>query len=279
MTKRVCALALLVACSSTPGARVPIVIGSAAVAVDTRTQTTRTGEAAVGDWIMDLLVEESNKLGKQVDVGLMNAGAIRGGLIDPKTFKFLTDDGKLGKIYPAGPLTDVDVEGWYPFHDDYTFETLTGTQLKSVLERGVSELPPDLRNDLGGPFIQVSGVRYTADCSGAVQQLNSAMNAISSEGSRIVKLQVGAKVIYDAANGIDLLASSTVRVAVNSFIVKGLDGHISLGGGTNVDTITYAELGFGQKMKDKVKATSPIAMMTDGRIVIVGDCNQPLTFP
>ncbi len=276
-------MVVLALCACAPKEEPPTtngtVIGRTEVEIDTRMITTRVGEAAVGDFMMDLLREEMNAQGKAVDIAIINAGAIRGGEVDAATFAFKTNEAKLGQLYPAGDLTDLDVQGWYPFHDDTALVTITGTQLKSILERGVMDLPPDLRNDKGGQLLQVSGLKYRADCAGQRQQLNADGSMVVTDGSRINLIQVGSKVIYDSAQSVDLLASTSVRVVGNSFIAAGLDGHLALKQGTNPETLKFDDYNFAQKLVAKVKASSPIAPVKDGRIAIVGNCGQPLTQP
>jgi 2',3'-cyclic-nucleotide 2'-phosphodiesterase (5'-nucleotidase family) len=254
------------------------VIGMTTVAIDTKMVTTRVGEAAIGDWMMDTLLSESKKVDATIDAAVANAGAIRGGAVDPMTFMFLNNDGKLGKVYPAGNLTDLDVAGWFPFNDDHEVMDINGTELKSVLERSANALPPDLRNDKGGEFLQVAGIKYTIDCSGTTQKLTTDAMAVMTEGTRVTKIEVGGTVIYDEANAVDDLGNAMVRVVMNNFISQGLDGHIGFKTGANKATLARTSFDFVKKMQDKIKA-APIAPAKDGRITIVGDCGQPLTTP
>jgi 5'-nucleotidase len=269
---------LLIACDSSSGP-VGVVVGKTTVQIDTREISSRVGEIAIGDWMSDLLKRKMGALGNTVDVALINAGAIRGGTIDTKTGKYTTADGKVGHLYLPGNLTDLDIEGWFPFHDDHTIVTITGTQLKSILERGVSQLPPDLKNGEAGNFLQVSGLRFTVDCSGTRQQLDAMSTMIVTEGTRISHLEVNGAVVWDPASSVDKLAATTLNVVVNSFVASGGDGHLAFKTGTVVQMIPYASFNFAQAMVDEVKATTPIAPVADGRIQIVGSCGQPLTQP
>src|SRR5262249_44296617 len=141
------------------------VVGATAVDIDTRMATVRVGEAAIGDYVTDVLRAAVDREGFAVALALTNAGSIRGGRVEPGDVP-VTIDAKLGRIYPAGPLTDFEIEGWMPFHDDQLVETVSGTQLKSALERGAAQLPPDLLADGGTAFLQLSGGSYTIDCAG-----------------------------------------------------------------------------------------------------------------
>jgi 5'-nucleotidase, C-terminal domain len=259
-----------------------IVIGSTSVELDTRRDVVRTSESAVSDFMMDTLLAGMTAAGHPVDVAFTNAGAIRGGTVDENGIP-TTDEAKVGKIYPVGPLTDLDVAGWYPLNKDSAVMPLTGTELRSALERGVSLLPPDTRNDKGGPFLQVAGVKITVDCAGTAQKIDAPADPkqtqIVAEGTRVVKIELDgpAGVIYDVANGIDKLASTTVNVATNLYITQaGNSGQVALWNAQNKTTVLSTEFDFVAHLQNAVKSQSPIAPMKDGRINIIGTCGMPL---
>jgi 2',3'-cyclic-nucleotide 2'-phosphodiesterase (5'-nucleotidase family) len=267
---------------STGQSSAAIVIGATSVELDTRRDVVRTSESAVADFMMDTLLATMTAAGHSVDVAFTNAGAIRGGTVDENGVP-TTDEAKVGKIYPAGPLTDLDVAGWYPLNKDSVVVALTGTELRSALERGVSLLPPDTRNDKGGPFLQVAGLKYTVDCAGTPQKLDSPtdpkLTQIVAEGTRVVKIELdgAAGVIYDVANGIDNLASTTVNIATNLYVTQaGNSGQVALWNAPNKTTILSTELDFVEHLQNAVKSQSPIAPHKDGRINIIGTCGMPL---
>jgi len=216
--------------------------------------------------------------GESPTLALLNSGAIRGGRTTRDSVP-VDIDAKLGRVYPAGPLTDVDVEGWMPFPDDHVVITVTGAELRSALERGAAQLPPDLMLDGGGPLLQLSGGAYTIDCAGMVQLIDPAHGAIVREGTRVVRLALGGRVIYDPAAGVDELATTEVRLVVNGFVASGFDGHLALTQGRDVDDIPFDEFSIADALVARVAATSPIAPRTEGRVTVVGDCGQPLTTP
>src|SRR4051794_21331873 len=111
--------------SSTPaeqGAK----IGSTTVSIDTREITTHVGELAAGVLMCEVRQRKPAGMGRAVEVARVNAGSIRGGAF--QTGAFASQEAKIGKVYPAGDLTDLDVAGWFPFTDDHAIYTLTGTQ-------------------------------------------------------------------------------------------------------------------------------------------------------
>ena len=254
------------------------VIGSTTVAIDTRMTTVRVGESAIGDFMTDTLAATVRAMGYEVALALVNAGAIRGGNLAPGALP-VTIDAKLGKIYPAGALTDDDVRGWFPFRDDTVVLTVTGAGLKSALERGAAELPPDLLDDDGGPLLSLSGGSYTIDCAGQVQIIDDDQNIVLREGTRITRLEVGGVVLWDRDAGVDLLDQTRVQLTVNDFVAEGLDGHAALARAPEEARIPFSQLDFRDALVAAVAASSPIAPALASRITIVGGCGAPLTVP
>jgi hypothetical protein len=167
------------------------------------------------------------------------------------------------------------VLGFYPFEDDTVVVTLAADDLKSALERSASVLPPDLRQDEGGAFLQAAGMSYAIDCSGDALLLTPDGKAVQTEGTRIVRIEVAGRVLLDTDAGIDALAGSTVRLVLTSFLTSGLDGHIGFQRGKDAVTIPIPVFDFAQALKMHVELTSPIAPAADGRIEIRGDCGMP----
>lgn len=258
------------------------VIGSTSVEIDTRVVTTHVGEAAVGSYMSDVFKDALADSGHPVDVAILNAGAIRGGEWDTENFAPKSADAAMGKLYPVGDLTDVDVAGWLPFRNDTVIMSVTGEQLRSVLERGVSSLPPDLAQEQGGWLLQVSdGLKYSVTCENQRQELNAEGAAIATPGSRVTKIEFKGTVIYDVAGSVDNLASATATVGVNSFIAGGFDGHVAFSAIPEADktVIPFADLDHIAEVRKDIEASSPIAPATSGRITVIGACGVPATQP
>jgi 5'-nucleotidase / UDP-sugar diphosphatase len=127
-------------------------IAVTAVALDSRTGTVRTREAAIGD-----LVADAMRASTHADAAVTNGGGIRG-----------------GKIYPPGSaLTAGDILVELPFDNRVLIIDITGAELVRALENGLSQLPTP-----SGRFPQVSGLTIEADPS-------------RPAGDRILSIKVG----------------------------------------------------------------------------------------
>lgn len=155
------------------------VVGTAAGPA-TRT-TTAAGESSLGDLIADAQAHETG-----AQVALMNPGGIRADL-------------------KAGQLTFGDLFAVQPFDNGLVKMTLTGAQLKAVLEQ---QFPA-----AGDKILQVSGIRETYDKTRA-------------EGDRITSLTL--------ADGTAIDPAASYAVACNSFLATGGDGFTVFKAGTGV---------------------------------------------
>jgi 5'-nucleotidase len=157
------------------------VVGTAIEPIDARDFVSRRGESPIGD-----LVTDAMRSGTGADVALLNAGTLR-----------------LDDVIAAGPVSSYTLESLFLFADEARVVTfpLSGARLRELLEHGVAE------GSVGaGPFLQVSGVRFTWDPS-------------KPSGSRIVGDVVGAA-------GRPIRATDTVRVAFDVYpACEGGDGY------------------------------------------------------
>jgi 2',3'-cyclic-nucleotide 2'-phosphodiesterase (5'-nucleotidase family) len=118
----------------------------------------------------------------RADAAVMNGGGIRA-----------------GKIYPVGSsITRRDVLAELPFNNRVLAVEMSGRDLRSAIENGLSQLP-----NASGRFPQVAGMRIEAEIG-------------RPAGSRVVAIEVGGAPLDDAR---------TYRVATNDFIGRGGDGY------------------------------------------------------
>lgn len=225
------------------------VVGSVTVDLDVSKLAVRSRETLVSNLIADAIHADL----PDVQVCLVNGGNLR---FDPTA--------RPTGLYPAGTWTEATVAELLPFDFEpspsQVEETITGAQLKSVLERSVANLqdvapPPTDFAQLKGWFLSGCGVRYTADLSQQAQILDASLTHIVTEGQRIVDLEVGGAP-YDPA--------ATYRVSGTEYMMAGMDGHVALLSGTDkiVLGMTSADM-----LVDYL-AKGPATPALDGRIVI-----------
>ncbi len=125
-------------------------LATTAVALDSRSTTVRTGEAAIGNLIADAM-----RASAKADVALMNGGGIRA-----------------GKVYPPGTaLTRRDVLAELPFGNRVVTIALSGHDLRRAMENALSMLP-----NASGRFLQVSGLTMAADPNRPAGNRTTAIN-------------------------------------------------------------------------------------------------------
>lgn len=112
-----------------------VVIGVTRTELDSRRDTVRAHEAAIGNLIADAMRAQV-----EADAAITNGGGIRA-----------------NKVYEAGTrLTRKDVVTELPFGNVVMLLALTGAQIRAALENGVSQVA-----EKGGRFPQVSNIRFT----------------------------------------------------------------------------------------------------------------------
>lgn len=156
------------------------------------------GESALGDVIADAQLAQTagDGVGKAV-VALMNSGGIRADLLATQ----ISGGEQIGEI-TYGEAFNVQ-----PFYNTLVTMTLTGSQLKTVLEQQwLGQVSPR--------FLQVSqGFAYSYDDS-------------QPAGSKVVAGSI-------TINGVPVLPDQSYRVTVNSFMAGGGDNYLELKNGTD----------------------------------------------
>jgi len=185
------------------------------------------GESALGDVIADsqLAATRSAATGNAV-IALMNPGGIRADLPDSTNVK------------PDNSVNFGDAFTVQPFGNTLTTVTLTGAQLKAVLEQ-------QFDNPTAGSnrVLQVSaGLTYT-------------WTAAAATGSRVSDLKL---------SGTDISPTGTYRVTVNSFLADGGDGFTVLKDGT--DRLVQPNLSDVDAFQAYLKANTPVAPGPQNRI-------------
>lgn len=196
----------------------------------------RTCESLVGDVTTDAL---RTRYG--TDFAITNSGGLRANLTCPPA------GGGSGFCSPYTPppyqITRGQVLSVLPFGNVAVTLSVSGAELKTMLENGISRMPA-----VDGRFPQVSGLCFTYDIS-------------SPAGSRVT----GA--VRQAADGsctgaaVDLTAASTYTIAENDFMANGGDGYPNF-----ASRMVTREI-LDQVLADHIAANSPISPAIQGRIV------------
>ncbi|HZP27404.1 MAG TPA: 5'-nucleotidase C-terminal domain-containing protein, partial [Acidimicrobiia bacterium] len=198
----------------------------------------RTCESLVGDVVTDAMRTRYAPIG--VEFAITNSGGLRADLTCPTTDN--PSDFCPAYTPPPYPITRGQVLTVLPFGNVVVTLRVSGAELKTMLENGVSRMPA-----VDGRFPQVSGLCFTYDISAPV-------------GSRVT----GA--VRQAADGsctgaaVDLTAASTYTIAENDFMASGGDGYpVFTSRATTQDTMD-------QVTADYVAASSPISPAIQGRV-------------
>jgi len=185
--------------------------------VPARTASSPGGESNLGDVITDAMNRRADELeGGAVNFAFTNSGGIRSDIL-------------------AGEITRGEVIEAFPFQNTLATVTLTGAQVRQVLEQGASG---------AHGMIQVSGLRFGYNPSLPV-------------GSRVTSVTV-------AATGQPLDLAATYRVVTNDFMYNGGDEYVTFKQGTN-PVIYSAEL-LSDTLVAYFRAASPFTQQIEGRI-------------
>jgi len=136
-----------------------VVIGETGTPLDARNQVVRQQEAALGNFIADVM-----RAAVRADVAITNGGGIR-----------------TNALFPAGPIRRRDVFAWLPFGNVVVKVAVRGAVIRAALENGVSQW-----QQLGGRFPQVSGLSY-------------AFNPDRPVGARVLEVKVAGQPLDDGA--------------------------------------------------------------------------------
>ncbi len=196
----------------------------------------RLCESLIGDLTTDAMRKTYN-----TDFALSNSGGLRADLTCPTTD--VSGDFCPAFTAPPYPITRGQVLSVLPFGNVAFTVSITGAELKTSLENGVSAMPA-----ANGRFPQVSGLCFTYDIS-------------LPAGSRVLSA------VRQAADGsctgaaIDLTSASTYTITQNDFTATGGDGY------PNVYSRGTTQNILDQVLADYIAANTPLSPVLQGRIV------------
>ena len=178
------------------------VIGSFERPIDTRNKVLRSGEAPIGNFVTDSMRAKAG-----TDVALINSGGIRGNI-----------------VYPAGEFSERRLTDLLPFGDRIFVLTLTGRELRWVLEVSASALMAEKGDNYdpserlhNGSFLQVSGIRVVYDLSSPPTLMKD--DRVMTLGSRLKSL-----LVLKEGDWAEAEDDKTYTVAVTGWMVNGGDG-------------------------------------------------------
>ena len=161
------------------------------------TQEARGAESTLGNFVADVQLDQTQVRFPDTDIAFMNPGGLRANMNYAST----------GEEDPDGNVTYAEAAGVQPFANTLVTMTLTGAQVKTVLEE---QWQPATASR---PFLKLGvskGLTYITDYTAA-------------SGSRITNLEF---------NGAPVAPAAEYRVVVNSFLASGGDNFLTLAQGT-----------------------------------------------
>jgi 2',3'-cyclic-nucleotide 2'-phosphodiesterase (5'-nucleotidase family) len=190
----------------------------------------RLCESLVGNIVTDAMRTQFTPLG--VEFAITNSGGLRADLTCPETDS--PDDFCPAYTPPPYPITRGQVLAVLPFGNTVSTVEVSGAELKTMLENGVSQMPA-----ANGRFPQVSGLCFTYDIA-------------LPAGSRVTS------VVRANADGtctgtpVDLSPTAMYHVAINDFMAAGGDGY------PNVASRAHSQDLMDQVAADYIAASTPL---------------------
>jgi 2',3'-cyclic-nucleotide 2'-phosphodiesterase (5'-nucleotidase family) len=185
--------------------------------VKTTKPEVRTKNNAIGQLVAEAYYRAFDRepLKDRPDLGLENAGAIRAeGICE------------LREVLKKGPVKRKHLREVLPFDDTIVNVKVTHRQLKGILEHAVAAFIASGQANPSGAFLQIHGGEVDVDCSQQAETIRSD-GTRDREGKRVTRISIGrrdgSRVEVPLNPPSD---TATVRVAINSFLLKGGDNFV-----------------------------------------------------
>ncbi|WP_199336738.1 5'-nucleotidase C-terminal domain-containing protein [Oscillatoria sp. FACHB-1407] len=211
------------------------ITGRAPVFLNGTRSDVRTQETNLGNLTADANLFYVRQVDPTTVISLKNGGGIRDnigtvaaapGATDPNDVDRLpTQPNPLAPNKREGDVSQLDIENSLRFNNGLSLITLTATQLKEVLEHGVSGVRPGATP---GAFPQISGISFSFDPNGTAQVL-ATDGTVTTPGTRVRSIAV-----TDAnGNFVDVVAQNGQIVGNpnRTFRVVALDFLLGTGAG------------------------------------------------
>lgn len=220
------------------------VIGSDSVAYSKDQDDSPFGECQLGNWMADVV---KNKVG--ADVGIVNNGGIR---LSPVS---------------AGDITVGTIFNLMPFDNTVTTVTMTGKQLKTVIEQGIA--------DTTGKGLQVSGIKITYDSS-----KQSYVKAVKDSDGKVITPEIpGQRVtsIMREKDGTAIKDNDVIKVAAPDFVVTGGDNFTEFTLPEIAKTYNDTHILVRDALIDDVRANKKITVQLNDRLKNIQQSNSGTT--
>jgi 2',3'-cyclic-nucleotide 2'-phosphodiesterase (5'-nucleotidase family) len=202
------------------------VFGKTSVFLEGRRAAVRNQETNFGNMTADANLWYAKLYDTTAQISLKNGGGIRSEIGEVVAAPGSTS---LASLEPpkantsanrkAGEVSQLAIETALKFNNKLWVFDVTATQLKSLLEHGVSSAP----GSSPGRFPQVGGLTFSYDSTKTAQVLDSSF-AVTTAGERIRSLKVGSDVVV--SNGLIVGdGNRTFRLVTLSFLAGRGDGY------------------------------------------------------
>lgn len=203
------------------------IIGKTTVELDGRRAVVRNQESNLGNLVADAMLWYTRR--DKTQIAIANGGGIR------------------ASIKP-GDISYSQVLETLPFGNRLVQFDLTGYDIQEAFENGISDVKDDPEAS-GGRFVQVGGIKFSADLK-------------KPAGSRISQVQVGT-----AESGYKLLEKDAVyRIVTLDFMYNGGDGYKMFKNGEN---LRGGDVPQEMMLIDYIKDHQPISPVVEGRISLL----------
>ncbi len=194
-------------------------VGNTLVYLDGERASIRSQETNLGNLVADSMLYDARHTG--ADIAIINSGGIRASI-------------------PVGDITLGQTIDALPFDNYLVTFNLTGEQIISALENGVSQV-----EEVQGRFPQVAGLRFTWDPK-------------AIPGSRIVSVEIEKDGVYEPINPV-----AVYRMVTNDFLFEGGDSYTVFARGTDLINLGNTDY---EVLAEYIAANSPISPQVEGRI-------------
>lgn len=190
----------------------------------------RANETELGNLVTDAMLAKAKEKFPETVIALQNGGGIRAPI-------------------DKGPITVGEIIAVLPFGNDPVVATVTGVELKEILEHSVKSAPEE-----NGGFLHVSGMRFSYDSS-------------EDPGSRVIKMEIK----QDDGNYIEIDLDEEYMITTNQFTAQGGDGFETFakiyaeGRVTNIGEIDWEQL--RNYMVEENYLNGKVDPIREGRII------------